>query len=118
MVLNCEACAQKCCKEFDIRAHGCLLVFVHRARRLLMIRRSCDPHVPCPGINILAGATLGGGTRINWSASFATPDHVRKEWAEQHGLEVFASEEYDHALAAVTERLGVTTGNWLMLTSR
>ncbi len=83
-----------------------------------MIRRSCDPHVPCPGINILAGATLGGGTRINWSASFATPDHVRKEWAEQHGLEVFASEEYDRALAAVTERLGVTTGNWLMLTSR
>ncbi|CAL8466534.1 g6070 [Coccomyxa elongata] len=62
------------------------------------------------GINILAGATLGGGTRINWSASFATPDHVRKEWSEQHGLKVFTSEEYDRALAAVTERLGVTTG--------
>lgn len=64
----------------------------------------------CSGINILAGATLGGGTRINWSASFATPDHVRNEWAQEHGLDVFASEEYDHALAAVTDRLGVTTG--------
>lgn len=67
------------------------------------------PHA-CSGINILAGATLGGGTRINWSASFGTPEHVRREWVQEHGLEVFASEEYDRALGAVTERLGVTTG--------
>ncbi len=26
---------------------------------------------------VLAGATLGGGTRINWCASFKTPPHVR-----------------------------------------
>jgi hypothetical protein len=30
------------------------------------------------GISILAGATLGGGTRVNWSASFETPAHVRR----------------------------------------
>lgn len=74
--------------------------------------------MPCTGINILAGATLGGGTRINWSASFATPDHVRKEWAQQHGLEVFGTEKYDSALAAVTERLGVTTGDPLIIIER
>lgn len=28
---------------------------------------------------VLAGATLGGGTRINWCASFKTPQHVRCE---------------------------------------
>ena len=44
------------------------------------------------------------------SASFATPAHVRKEWAEEHGLTAFQSSEFDAALQAVSERLGVTTG--------
>ena len=62
------------------------------------------------GINILAGSTLGGGTRVNWQASFKTPEHVRREWATEHGLPVIASEQYDRALRAVCTRLGVTTG--------
>lgn len=44
------------------------------------------------------------------SASFATPAHVRKEWAEEHGLTAFQSSEFDAALQAVSKRLGVTTG--------
>ena len=44
------------------------------------------------------------------SASFATPAHVRREWAEEHGLSAFQSSGYDAALEAVTKRLGVTTG--------
>lgn len=62
------------------------------------------------GMAVLAGATVGGGTRINWNASFRTPDHVRKEWAEQHGLAAFASAQYDAALDAVCARLGVKAG--------
>lgn len=27
-------------------------------------------------VNVLAGSTLGGGTRINWCASLRTPPHV------------------------------------------
>ena len=64
-------------------------------------------------MSILAGSTLGGGTRVNWQASFKTPDHVRREWAEQHGLSAIASERYTAALDAVCTRLGVTTGECL-----
>jgi len=60
------------------------------------------------GINILAGSCVGGGTVINWSASFRTPKHVRHEWVERFGLKVFAEGgEYDEALDAVCERLNV-----------
>ena len=62
------------------------------------------------GMSILAGATLGGGTRVNWQASFRTPDHVRREWAEQHGLGALTSKRYTAALDAVCAHLGVTTG--------
>ena len=33
-----------------------------------------------------------------------------REWAEEYGLKVFDSPEYTQAMAAVTARLGVTTG--------
>lgn len=102
-------------------------------------------------LSILAGSTLGGGTRyapcwctelpschsagwhqlfscekmfsinlcsvavcclrrVNWCASFRTPDHVRREWAQEYGLEAFAGDEYTVALDAVCARLGVRTG--------
>ena len=47
---------------------------------------------------------------MNWQASFKTPDHVRREWAEKHGLTAVASERYTAALDAVCTRLGVSTG--------
>jgi len=58
----------------------------------------------------MAGATVGGGTRINWSVSFRTPPHVRKEWDLVNGLPNFTSERYDRAMDAVCSRLGVKTG--------
>ena len=66
--------------------------------------------LPGAGINILAGATLGGGTRVNWSASFRTPDHVRREWAQKYDLPVFEGARFDAALDAVCKRIGVSTG--------
>lgn len=59
-------------------------------------------------IGLLAGRGLGGGTVVNYTTSFRTPDHVRQEWADR-GAKQFATEEYDEALDAVCARLGVNT---------
>ncbi len=57
-------------------------------------------------VGLIAGATLGGGTVVNYSTSFRTPEDVRAEWAS-HGMPAFASEEFGASLDAVCERLGV-----------
>jgi choline dehydrogenase-like flavoprotein len=57
-------------------------------------------------VALLAGSCLGGGTVVNYTTSFRTPDDVRDEWASQ-GLPAFTSEEYTRSLDAVCERLGV-----------
>jgi hypothetical protein len=57
-------------------------------------------------VMLLAGSCLGGGTVVNYSTSFRTPDEVREEWAG-HGVPAFADKEYTRSLDAVVERLGV-----------
>jgi long-chain-alcohol oxidase len=58
-------------------------------------------------IALVAGGSLGGGTVVNYSTSFRTPDWQRKEWGRRYGLTAFASDEYTASLDAVCERLGV-----------
>lgn len=60
-------------------------------------------------MSVLAGSTLGGGTTVNWSASFRTPDHVLKEWAEEYGFTAATSRDYQRSLDAVTQRMNVGT---------
>jgi choline dehydrogenase-like flavoprotein len=57
-------------------------------------------------VSLIAGSCLGGGTVVNYSTSFRTPDEVRAEWAAQ-GVPAFTSEEYTASLDAVCDRLGV-----------
>lgn len=59
------------------------------------------------GVALIAGRVLGGGTAVNWSVCFKTPDNVRDEWAMGHGLGLFTTERYDRAMQAVWERLRV-----------
>lgn len=58
------------------------------------------------GVGLIAGTCLGGGTVVNYSTSFRTPDDVRAEWARQ-GVPAFTGEAYEASLDAVCERLGV-----------
>ena len=57
-------------------------------------------------LGIAAGACLGGGTVINYTTSFPTPERVREEWAGT-GVPDFAGEPYEQSTQAVMERLGV-----------
>jgi choline dehydrogenase-like flavoprotein len=57
-------------------------------------------------VSLVAGSCLGGGTVVNYTTSFRTPDDVRDEWAS-HGVSAFAGAEYTQALDAVCERMGV-----------
>jgi choline dehydrogenase-like flavoprotein len=57
-------------------------------------------------VALVAGSCLGGGTVVNWTTSFPTPDEVRAEWAAL-GAAQFAGEEYTRALKAVMTRLSV-----------
>jgi choline dehydrogenase-like flavoprotein len=61
------------------------------------------------GVVVLQGATLGGGTVINYTTSFPTPAAVRHEWARDHQLPHFEREEFTQASDAVARRIGVNT---------
>lgn len=58
---------------------------------------------------ILQGSTLGGGTVVNYTTSFATPESVRDEWAREHALPHFTRPEFTQSLAAVARRIDVNT---------
>ncbi len=38
-------------------------------------------------VSMLQGATVGGGTTVNWMIMLRTPDHVLDEWTRRFGLE-------------------------------
>ncbi|KAF9114968.1 hypothetical protein BGX27_009296 [Mortierella sp. AM989] len=58
-------------------------------------------------VTVLAGATWGGGTTVNWCASLQLPYYVREEWAKQ-GLPHFASQAYQNSIDSIIERLGIS----------
>jgi choline dehydrogenase-like flavoprotein len=58
-------------------------------------------------VTLIAGACLGGGTVVNYTTSFRTPDEIRREWAD-HGVSAFAAQDYADSLDAVCERQGVS----------
>lgn len=57
-------------------------------------------------VSLIAGWCLGGGTVVNYSTSFRTPDEIRREWAA-HGVPAFTTDDYTASLDAVCDRLGV-----------
>ncbi|CAN6812001.1 unnamed protein product [Brassica oleracea] len=57
---------------------------------------------------VLAGATVGGGSAVNWSACIKTPKSVLQEWSEDRNIPLYATKEYVSAMELVWERMGVT----------
>ncbi|KAG0343906.1 hypothetical protein BG004_004905 [Podila humilis] len=58
-------------------------------------------------LTVLAGATWGGGTTVNWCASLQLPYYVREEWAKG-GLPYFTTPTYQKSIDAIIERLGIS----------
>ena len=58
------------------------------------------------GTGLLAGATLGGGTTVNYTTAYRTPDPIRQEWARA-GAEGVDGDEFERSMNAVFDRLGV-----------
>jgi choline dehydrogenase-like flavoprotein len=57
------------------------------------------------GVTILAGASLGGGTTINWTTSLAPPDWLRDEWETRHGLHGLTDGATDDDIARLRREL-------------
>lgn len=55
-------------------------------------------------IAILQGRSVGGGTTVNWTTCFRTPERVRDVWRDRFGLELDLDPHFD----AVEERLNVS----------
>jgi choline dehydrogenase-like flavoprotein len=56
-------------------------------------------------VTLYAGASLGGGTTINWTNCLRTRPWVREQWAREHGLEGVDGPEFDAHLDAVLGRI-------------
>ncbi|MBW3659382.1 MAG: GMC family oxidoreductase N-terminal domain-containing protein [Actinobacteria bacterium] len=68
------------------------------------------PTVTADGnVAILAGATLGGGTTINWQNCVRPPAAVRDRWADEFGLDGLDDGTFDAHLDAVSDRISATT---------
>ncbi len=58
-------------------------------------------------IGILQGRCVGGGTTVNWTSSFRTPETTLAYWHRTYGLEGFAADDLAPWFARVEARLGI-----------
>ncbi len=58
------------------------------------------------GVSILAGATLGGGTTVNWCTSLRLPERIAQEWAAHCGIDALGA-QLDPHYDAIEARLGI-----------
>ncbi|CEP11230.1 hypothetical protein [Parasitella parasitica] len=63
-------------------------------------------------IHCFSGATLGGGTAVNYLACLKPQHFVRQEWADQ-GLSYFTSPQFSKDLDRVFDRIGASQENIL-----
>jgi choline dehydrogenase-like flavoprotein len=61
-------------------------------------------------IIILQGRNVGGGTTINWTSSFRTPERTLQLWAERHGVKGLDAATLAPHFAAAEQRLSIGPG--------
>ncbi len=59
------------------------------------------------GISVLQGRCVGGGTTVNWTTSFRTPEAVVAHWALKHAVKGFAYRDLVPHYEAIEARLGI-----------
>lgn len=57
--------------------------------------------------SIVQGATVGGGTSVNWMIMLRTPDHVLDEWQRRFGLRDLTSAAMAREFAQIEQELSV-----------
>lgn len=57
-------------------------------------------------INVVAGSCWGGGGTVNWSVALQTQGYVRREWADEHGLQFFDTADFQASLDRVCDFMG------------
>jgi choline dehydrogenase-like flavoprotein len=62
-------------------------------------------------IMILQGRTVGGGTTVNWTSSFRTPEPTLALWAQRHGVRGLDAATLAPHFEAVEQRLSIGPGN-------
>jgi choline dehydrogenase-like flavoprotein len=62
-------------------------------------------------IMILQGRAVGGGTTVNWTSSFRTPEATLQRWEQHHGVDDLDAQTLAPHFAAVEERLNIKEGN-------
>jgi choline dehydrogenase-like flavoprotein len=58
-------------------------------------------------INILQGRCVGGGTTVNWTSSFRTPETTLSHWKSAHRLRGFGSAELAPWFDRIEQRLAI-----------
>jgi choline dehydrogenase-like flavoprotein len=58
-------------------------------------------------INILQGRCVGGGTTVNWTSSFRTPEPTLAYWASAYGIDGFGPGDLAPWFDRIEQRLGV-----------
>jgi choline dehydrogenase-like flavoprotein len=58
-------------------------------------------------VSILQGRSVGGGTTVNWTSCFRTPERVLQHWRQAHGLEQLTADALRAHFEAVEARLSI-----------
>src|SRR5204863_4033798 len=61
-------------------------------------------------ILVLQGRGVGGGTLVNWTSSFRTPELTMRLWAERHGVRGIDAATLAPHFAAAEQRLAIHPG--------